>query len=95
LDPRLFAGHKIVVDLLEQCAAIGDLHHALDQGLITKADVHAELGEVVAGKKPGRTSRDEIIIFDFTGTGLQDVAAAALVYETAAAGSHLALNFAE
>jgi alanine dehydrogenase len=95
LDPRLFAGHKIVVDLLEQCAAIGDLHHALDQGLITKADVHAELGEVVAGKKPGRASRDEIIIFDSTGTGLQDVAAAALVYETAAAGSHLALNFAE
>jgi len=95
LDPRLFAGHKIVVDLLEQCAAIGDLHHALDQGLITKADVHAELGEVVAGKKPGRASRDEIIIFDSTGTGLQDVAAAALAYETAAAGSHLALNFAE
>jgi len=95
VDPRLFAGHKIVVDLLEQCAAIGDLHHALDQGLITKADVHAELGEVVAGKKPGRTSRDEIIIFDSTGTGLQDVAAAALVYETAAAGSHLTLNFAE
>src|SRR5262249_27823081 len=68
LDPRLFAGHKAVVDLLEQCAAIGDLHHALDQGLITRADVHAELSEVVAGKKPGRASRDEIIIFDSTGT---------------------------
>jgi alanine dehydrogenase len=95
VDPRLFAGHKVVVDLLEQCAAIGDLHHALDQGLITRADVHAELGEVVAGKKPGRTSRDEIIIFDSTGTGLQDVAAAALAYERAAAGSHFALNFAE
>jgi alanine dehydrogenase len=96
LDPRLFAGHKIVVDLLEQSAAIGDLHHALDQGLITRADVHAELGEVVAGKKPGRTSRDEIIIFDSTGTALQDVAAAALVYEKAEqAGSHFALNYAE
>jgi alanine dehydrogenase len=96
LDPRLFAGNKIVVDVLEQCAAIGDLHHALDQGLITRADVHAELGEVVAGKKTGRTSRDEIIIFDSTGTALQDVAAAALVYEKAApAGSHFTLNFAE
>jgi alanine dehydrogenase len=95
LDPHLFAGNKIVVDLLEQCAAIGDLHHALDQGLITRADVHAELGQVVAGRKPGRTSRDEIIIFDSTGTALQDAAAAALVYEKAApAGSHLALNFA-
>src|SRR6266508_1864999 len=95
LDPRLFAGHKIVVDVLEQCAAIGDLHHALDQALITRADVHAELGEVVAGKKPGRTSRDEIIIFDSTGTALQDAAAAALVYEKAEqAGSHFTLNFA-
>jgi len=96
LDPRLFTGHKVVVDVLEQCAEIGDLHHALDQGLITRADVHAELGEVVAGKKPGRTSRDEIIIFDSTGTALQDAAAAALIYEKAApAGSHFTLNFAE
>ncbi|HKQ76280.1 MAG TPA: ornithine cyclodeaminase family protein [Blastocatellia bacterium] len=96
LDPRLFAGHKIVVDILEQCATIGDLHHALDQGLFTREDVHAELGEVVAGIKPGRASRDEIIIFDSTGTALQDAAAAALVYEKAKeAGSHFALNFAE
>jgi alanine dehydrogenase len=95
LDPRLFTGHKIVVDVLEQCEAIGDLHHALDQGLITRADVHAELGEVVAGKKPGRTRRDEIIIFDSTGTALQDAAAAALVYEKVVrAGSHLTFNFA-
>jgi len=58
--------------------------------------VHAELGQVVAGSKPGRTSRNEIIIFDSTGTALQDVAAAALVYEKAEqAGSHFALNFAE
>lgn len=96
LDPRLFAGNKIVVDLLEQCASIGDLHHALDQGLITRADAHAELGEVVAGKKSGRASPDEITIFDSTGTALQDAAAAALVYEKAMkAGSHLRLNFAD
>jgi alanine dehydrogenase len=96
LDPHLFAGHKIVVDLLEQCATIGDLHHALDQGLITRTDVHAELSEVIAGKKTGRVSQDEIIIFDSTGTALQDAAAAALVYEKAAqAGAHFTLNFAE
>jgi len=45
--------------------------------------VHAELGEVVAGRKPGRTSAAEITVFDSTGTALQDVAAAALVYEKA------------
>ena len=96
LDPGLFTGNKIVVDVLEQCAAIGDLHHALDQGLITRTDVHAELGEVIGGKKSGRTSMDEIIIFDSTGTALQDVAAAALVYEKAVrVGTLSTFNFAE
>lgn len=83
LDPALMATNKVVVDLLEQCATIGDLHHALVQGLVTKADVHGELGEVIAGKKAGRTSDDEIIIFDSTGMALQDVAAATIVYERA------------
>jgi alanine dehydrogenase len=96
LDPALMVSNKVVVDLLEQCAAIGDLHHALDQGLVTKADVHAELGEVIAGKKAGRTSDDEIIIFDSTGTALQDVAAAAMVYERAvSAGVGVVINLGE
>jgi alanine dehydrogenase len=83
IDPALLVSNKIIVDSLEQCATIGELHHALEQGLVTKADVHAELGEVIAGKKAGRTSDEEIIIFDSTGTALQDVAAAAIVYERA------------
>lgn len=83
LDPALFTGNVIVVDVLEQCATIGDLHHALDMGLIRKSDVHAELGEIVAGRKAGRTSNEETIIFDSTGMALQDAAAAALVYENA------------
>jgi alanine dehydrogenase len=83
LDPQLLAANKIVADILDQCAEIGDLHHALAEGVIERDRVHAELGEVVAGKKPGRTSRDEITVFDSTGTALQDVAAAAVVYEHA------------
>jgi ornithine cyclodeaminase/alanine dehydrogenase-like protein (mu-crystallin family) len=83
LDPALMASSKIVVDLLDQCASIGDLHHALAKGLVTKDDVHAELGQVIAGMRPGRTSNDETIIFDSTGTALQDVAAAAMAYEKA------------
>lgn len=51
--------------------------------MITRTDVHAELGEVVAGAKPGRTSPDEITIFDSTGMALQDVVTAAAVYEKA------------
>jgi len=83
LAPELLAANKIVTDVLKQCAEIGDLHHAIAKGLMTPGDVHAELGEVVAGKKAGRTSEEEITIFDSTGTALQDVAAAALVYERA------------
>jgi alanine dehydrogenase len=50
---------------------------------MTRTDVHAELGEVVAGRKIGRESADEMNIFDSTGMALQDAAAAVLVYEKA------------
>ncbi len=83
LDPQLLVANKVVADILDQCAEIGDLHHAIAAGLIQRSSVHAELGEVVAGKKSGRASLEEITIFDSTGTALQDVAAAAVVYERA------------
>jgi alanine dehydrogenase len=83
LHPDLMAKAKVVVDLLDQCASMGDLHHAIEAGSVTKVDVHAELGEIVAGKKPGRTSSEEIVIFDSTGMALQDVAVAAIAYENA------------
>ena len=95
LHPSLMATSKIVVDILDQCAVMGDLHHALHAGVVTRTDVHAELGEVVAGKKPGRESQEEIIIFDSTGMALQDVAAAAILYEKAErVGSGVRLNLA-
>lgn len=94
LDPELFVGNRVVVDVLEQCAAIGDLHHAIEAGVVTRKSVYAELGEVIAGRKPGRSSADEITVFDSTGTALQDVAAAAIVYERAiAAGNGTSLDF--
>lgn len=96
LEPALLGRSKLVVDVLEQCATIGELHHALDAGVMTHADVHGELGEVIAGKKPGRTSSDEIIVFDSTGMALQDVVAAAAVYEKAAAqGTGTLIDFAQ
>jgi len=85
LDPALMAKATIVVDILDQCATIGDLHHALEAGSVRREDVHAELADLVVGRKPGRTRRDEITVFDSTGTALQDVAAAAAVYEGAVA----------
>jgi ornithine cyclodeaminase/alanine dehydrogenase-like protein (mu-crystallin family) len=83
IDPQLLARHTVVADILDQCCAIGDLHHALDAKVMTRADVHAELGQVAAGLKPARTRDDEIIVFDSSGTALQDVAAAAAVYRRA------------
>lgn len=83
LDPTLLGQSKLVADVVEQCATIGELHHALQARVMTKEQVHAELGEVVAGAKGGRTMSEDIIIFDSTGMALQDVVTAAFVYEKA------------
>ncbi len=83
LEPALLASSTLVVDVLEQCAEIGELQHALAAGLMKRDHVHAELADVVAGRRPGRTREDEITIFDSCGTALQDVAAAIVVYAKA------------
>jgi alanine dehydrogenase len=95
LDPALLGPkNKVVPDVAAQCATIGDLHHALTAGMAAIGDVYAELGEIVCGKKPGRTSAEEITIFDSTGMALQDVASAALVYEKAVKeGKGMRLDF--
>jgi len=85
IEPALLAVSTVVVDVLEQAATIGDLHHALAAGVMTREQVYAELGAIVAGKVAGRRHGEEIIVFDSTGTALQDVAAAAVVYERALA----------
>lgn len=87
LQPELLRASKLVVDHLEQCATIGELHHALSRQVLSISDVYGQLHEVVAGQLPGRTSSQEIFIFDSTGVALQDVAAAALVYRRAAASA--------
>ena len=95
LEPELLAASAVVADVLEQCATIGDLHHALAAGVMRREDVRAELAEVVGGSKPGRVSRDEITVFDSTGTALEDVAAAAMTYRRAlAAGRGTLLRLA-
>jgi ornithine cyclodeaminase/alanine dehydrogenase-like protein (mu-crystallin family) len=83
LEPRLLVHNKTVVDILDQAETIGELHHAIESGLMAKDRVYAELGEVVAGVKLRRSSQDETIIFDSTGMALQDVIVASAVYEKA------------
>jgi ornithine cyclodeaminase/alanine dehydrogenase len=79
IDPALFPRAKVVVDNLNQCASIGDLHHAIEMGAVTRDAVHADLGSVAAGKRPGRESDDEITLFDSTGIALQDAVTGVLV----------------
>jgi len=83
IDPRLLATSGVVGDLLGQCVEVGDLHHAIAAGLMRREQARGELGQVINGTVKGRQSAEEIVIFDSTGTALQDVAAAAAVYEQA------------
>lgn len=96
LEPALVARGRVVVDLLEQCARVGELHHAIDAGLMQRAGVHAELGAIAAGAVRGGWDAGGVTIFDSTGTALQDAAAAALVYERAEArGAGTQVDFME
>ena len=85
IAPTLMAASKVVVDSLGQCAAMGDLHHALAAGAMRLDQVHAELSELVRGVKAGRSDVLETCIFDSTGTAVQDVASAVRVFERACA----------
>jgi alanine dehydrogenase len=83
IAPALMASSTVVVDHLEQCLTIGDLHHAVASGAMRQDQVHGSLGEIIAGLRPARRTEAEIIVFDSTGTALQDVVAATLVYQRA------------
>jgi ornithine cyclodeaminase len=74
---------KVVADRLEQCLALGEIHHAVEGGFIRPEDVYGELGELLAGMKPGREDEDEITVADLTGVGVQDAAVAGFVMEEA------------
>jgi ornithine cyclodeaminase/alanine dehydrogenase-like protein (mu-crystallin family) len=80
LDPRIMARAKVVVDSLPQCVRIGEVQTAIREGIIREEDIYAEIGEIVAGKKRGRTSPDEVTVFDSTGMGIQDVSSAHSAY---------------
>lgn len=95
IDPALLAENTVVVDLLEQCVSVGELHHAIEAGLMTADDVLGELGDIVSGRTVARTSDEEIVVFDSTGTALQDTAAAILVFGRAVeSGKGACVDFA-
>jgi alanine dehydrogenase len=85
IAPALMARARVVVDVLDQCVVMGDLHHAIGAQAMNLTEVHGELAEIVTGAKPARTLANEIFIFDSTGVGVQDVASAAWILERAVA----------
>jgi ectoine utilization protein EutC len=74
---------RLVCDRKSQCFRLGELHHGLEEGVISRDDDIAELGELTSGRKPGRRSDEEITICDLTGVGVQDTAIALLAYRKA------------
>ena len=74
---------KLVVDFIPQAFVTGDFAKPKEEGVITEGDIHAQLGEIVAGKKSGRESGEEVTLFKATGLAIQDVGTAYKVYQLA------------
>ncbi|MDR9754103.1 ectoine utilization protein EutC [Pseudomonas sp. SZMC_28357] len=91
ISPQVVAQvDRYVADRLSQTRILGELHHALAAGVIDDESAFAELGQVLAGQRPGRTDAAQITLCDLTGTGAQDTAMANLAFERArAAGKGL------
>jgi ornithine cyclodeaminase len=86
VDGATVAAASLFVDRRESTEnESGDYLLALQDGAIREGHIRAELGEVLAGRHPGRTARDEITLFKSLGLAVEDLAAAALVYERAKA----------
>ncbi|MBZ6076653.1 ectoine utilization protein EutC [Microvirga puerhi] len=83
IEPAVFARSSYVADSVAQTRRLGELHHAIKAGLIAPDRPFPELGQVIAGQKPGRETRDSITFCDLTGTGVQDTAIATLAHRRA------------
>ncbi|MSP12466.1 MAG: ornithine cyclodeaminase family protein [Chloroflexi bacterium] len=83
LETAVLGGAKIVVDNLSQARELGECQHGFANGSLSENNIYAELGEITAGMKPGRTDNHEITIFDGTGVSFQDLATARLVLDRA------------
>lgn len=82
-EPEIFRGAKVVVDSIAQCVDKGETQHPVARGIMTAKDIHAEIGEILLGRKPGRENDQEVTIFDSTGMAIQDNTTAAKIYRNA------------
>ncbi|KQW57901.1 ornithine cyclodeaminase family protein [Variovorax sp. Root411] len=87
LEPEIFRNARIVNDSMAQCIEKGETWHPLHHNIITQADIHAEIGEILLGHKPGRENDEEITIFDSTGMAIQDNTTSSRIYRNAIASN--------
>lgn len=83
LDPSILKEAVVVVDDLRQASIAGEINVPISRGLFSINEVYATLGEIIVGRKQGRTDKDVITVFDSTGVAIEDVATAKLVYQRA------------
>jgi alanine dehydrogenase len=84
---------RVIVDDMEQATHSGEVNVPIAQGIIDARHIHAELGQVVAGIRPGRLGLGETTMFDSTGLALQDLACAAHVYRQITGAGRTASHF--
>jgi alanine dehydrogenase len=83
MDPMILTRSRLVIDDWEQASHSGEINVPLHAGILSRREVHAEIGEIVAGLRPGRQNDDEITVFCSTGLAVQDCVTAKLVYDEA------------
>lgn len=83
LESALTKGAKVVVDDTAQAVHSGEVNVPISKGVLKPEEIYGQIGEIIAGIKPGRTNDDEITIFDSTGLAIQDVATGTIVYKRA------------
>jgi len=92
IDPAILQHARIVIDNWDQASHGGEINVPLAQGLITRQDIYADLGEIITGQKPGRDSADQITVFDSTGLAIQDISAASEIFRKLISDKNLAAN---
>jgi alanine dehydrogenase len=83
LEPAILTAAKVVVDDWAQASHSGEINLPLTRGQLSPEQIYASLGDIVAGKKPGRQTSQEITVFDSTGLIIQDLALGLAVYQRA------------
>lgn len=84
-DPTIFSRAKVITDSTQQCIEKGETAHGIENGFISKEDIHGEIGDILSGRIAGRSNDTEITLFDSTGMAIQDNTTATRIYNNAIA----------